>query len=235
MDIFNQLKSGRFHGLADVQAIIDEACSSLAVPTTHPRHHEFFYEIVPIHTVAACLSSPKVAYFPRSHPIDGEIELSNSNTMQIECTRAVDGYQESLRMKHMAKHGYAVALQPVRATGTENKRDIEEQPWEFRERTLVLSELEAKLHEAFNRKNLKTESATAIALLITFDDVSLLPKDSDKYRFLDPIEMFWQRAKNECRFSRVFVTGDSRKIVWDSYRPRKLSQRSSERETAFIC
>lgn len=215
LSIIDALENGKKHSFSHVQQQITKVLENGDIKTSDPMHHRFFYEIRPIGSLAKYISASEIILPDRSASHDGEITVS-SDTYKVECTRAVDGHQESLRMEHLHLYKRAPAFQEIKASGTKNKRILEEQEVVAREIKCPIwnQEITSKLCEAFDRKNCEPQYQNYL-LIITFDDWEL-PSSEDKKYFLAPISDFWRIKEANSIFNRVLVIGDSQKFIWDS-------------------
>ena len=166
---------------------------------TLDRHHSFFfYEICPIYTVAKYLSAKAVKFTGSLAVWDGKIDTTACDIVKIECTRDMtteDRRQESFRKANSA----------VPAPKLVN--------WDK-----ITQEESAKLIAALYHKNDDRDQSVKI-LIITFDD---LGSRLERKNYLPALDLFWSQVKDIKRFNRIFVVGNSQKLLWDSYKTGRI-------------
>ena len=216
------LLSGKPFSLCDAQNLINSVLARRDLKSGK-LHGHFFYEIRPIFSVALYLSAQQIAYLGLSKGYDGEIHLNDEQSIRIECTRAVEGHSEAIRMEHLEYFGRAPAWGAIKYINKRKNRIICEEPPSTR---MVsgnqINQVAANhLISAFRRKA-QNKKLQANILIISFDDWDRAWLE-DKDEFLGAFSVFQQNIADENRFSRIFIVGDSQKFLWDSNHPNFIS------------
>lgn len=180
---------------------------------------QFFEEARPLSLLATHLFGSSTAVFCQpvlgNQAFDSVIEDHRQGgivTNYLECTCAIDGYADHLRMKVLNQKGHVSAYGNVVAKG--NKRTGHEieidggavSRDELRNRAIAL------LTKALKGKAERFYGASHW-LCVEFDDWIWLRNDDDAVEIRDTLADF--RAALALDFGRVFILGSSGKLVWD--------------------
>jgi hypothetical protein len=216
-EIVTELRNGSFYTLTDAQANISRILKNCDIKMNDRCHPFFFYEIRPIFTVARYLAADTVMFGDKP---DGVIRI-NQKDVSVECTRDLvdsEGHQESLRMKILTRDGRVPAYQPIEVIGTNNKNRALKNP-ELEARKVdwdkITETKSMRFCQAIERKNNAVKNDANLSLIITFDDWEY--RSSQNY--ILSCQKFWNDSKQNCKYSRVFIIGDSQKFLWDSHSP----------------
>jgi hypothetical protein len=216
-EIVAELRNGGFHTLTDAEAKISIILQNGDIKTNDRCHRFFFYEIRPIFTVARYLAADTVIFGDRP---DG-VMRTNQNDVNVECTRDLnekEGHKESLRLEILEKYHHVPAYQEINVIGTNNKKRELKNPEQVARRVdweKITETKSRRFCQALERKNNLVGNDSDRYLIITFDDFEY--RDSENYILAS--QMFWNFSKQNCKYSRVFIIGDSQKFLWDSHSP----------------
>ena len=216
-EIVAELRNGSFHTRTDAEAKISIILQNCDIKMDDRCHSSFFYEIRPIFTVARYLAADTVKFGDKP---DGVIR-TNQNDVNVECTRDLignEGNQESLRMKILKEYGHVPAYQEIEVIGTNNNNRMLKNPEQVARRVdwdKITETKSSRFSQALERKNKCVGNDSDRYLIITFDDFEY--RSSENY--ISACQMFWNFSKQNCRYSRVFIIGDSQNFFWDSHSP----------------
>ncbi len=217
--------------VGQMRIVVNDIEANYQIDTTDRNHNIFFYEICPLlavaeHTIAYAV---KVVGQGGGSRYDGLIlSEANGKWQRVECTAAIDGRNDALRMEVLDQEGWAPAFGEIRAAGTRRRRrfgGIDSAPtrWdEYDNKTL-----RPLLLEAVNKKAKKSGTNRYYQgawLIIVFDDW-VCPFDISRKRSrFDPIcrSVLDDVMRGYFPFQRLFVVGVSQRYLFDSSEWRKL-------------
>lgn len=216
------LVDGCTFSLPQAQKYIADVLATCSTRTGTRFHKRFFYEFVPLVTIAGHLAEPSITivFDGAGHDLDGRIVFADGRDDQrVELTAAIDGQNEALRMELLAERGHAPAVGPIEYTGAKARGDRKFGPNETivrdasetaRDRfSLVAKALGAKRAKASTRPNYR-----AAWLGIVIDNYP--PTEFKKPRY-DPLcAELLSDSTSYAPFNRVFVISNVGDYIFDS-------------------
>lgn len=186
-------------------------------------HGSYFYEIVPLITIANSLKNQisSIQFVADSERFDGVFWMVNGNAQKIEMTAAIDGQNDALQMELLAIRGHAPAYQQINSSGPKRHRVFgKNKLMAYSGQEYVKDILYPMILERITKKCIKAEANDDYKkawLGVVFDDY-FAPREDRKPRYLNEMckNALLSQKKQECPFTRIFFVGVSGKYVFDS-------------------
>ena len=147
------IDTGKLYTLAEAKEVLEGA----PIPRYEDRYHGiYFYEMWPLIWVMEYLNPAKSDYgqlrFSDGERTDDGIVILNGINQEIQFTEATDGYQEAIRMEHLAEYGRAPGIQDMKWEGTRRNRILPQQETDAIERGEILEKSKSLILDAVKRK-----------------------------------------------------------------------------------